>query len=230
MQLKYVGLPLVAVAAALLFAWTQKPAGVADVAQAVPAARPEKSSAGVAPLPASLEQRLASLSDRIHRLESRAEGGNDLATPDIEDLRRRLEAVEAHLRQQPAYGEEASAGYDSTQGLQSPDSPDPRISEAQLAFENDTRLGIAEQVERENVDAIFDDEALHTLEFRQIDCTDRYCRLIYDDYATQGGAASAIAENELVLLLSRKYGDNITIHGGERKGSSKTIYIELGTH
>ena len=77
MQLKYLGLPLVAVAAALFFAWTQKPARVADVAETVPVAPPKPSSAGGAPWPASLEQRLASLSDRIARLEIRGDGAND---------------------------------------------------------------------------------------------------------------------------------------------------------
>ena len=230
MQLKYVGLPLVAVAAVLFFAWTQKPARVADVTQAVPVAPPKQSSAGGAPWLASLEQRLASLSDRIDRLESRAEVGNELTMADVENLRGRLEAVELQLRQQPAYSEEASVGYESNQGSYTLEASDPRIAAVQLAFENDTRLGMAALVERENVDAIFDNEALHQLEFRQMDCTDRYCRLIYDDLSRDGDAASAIADNELVLLLSQKYVGNITIHGGERQGTSRTIYIELGTH
>ena len=229
MQLKYVVLPLLAVAAVLLFAWNQKPPRVGDVVQAVPIAPPENSLASMAPVQDSLEQRLTSLSERVYGLENRDAGVNDLM-PAIEDLQRRLEALEVQLRKQPAYGEEARDGNDSNHGLYDLGSPDSRISEVQLAFENDTRLGKARQLELENVAAIFDTEELNELDFTQIDCTDHYCRLIYDDYSTDGAAASIVADNELVLLLSQKYGGNVTIHAGERKGTSRTIYIELGTH
>ena len=84
-------------------------------------------------------------------------------TLDIEDLRRRLEALEVHLGQQLASGEEVNEWKDSKHGLYDPGSPDPRISEVELAFENDTRLGTARQLELENVEAIFDTKELANL-------------------------------------------------------------------
>jgi len=230
LQLKYVGLPLLAVAVVFFLTWTQKPDRTAEVTQAVPVAPPNlpiNSPAAEPGIPASVEPHLASLSERIHLLESRGEAGNDRIIQTIEELRQRLEAVEAQLRKQSAYVEGAGSMYDSVQEPYSLDATDPRISEVQQAFENDTSPGVAAQVDLENVEAIFDDEALQKFEFRQIDCTARYCRLTYDDYSAGDGAAS-IAENELALSLSRKYGGKIVIHGGEREGRSKTIYIELG--
>ena len=79
---------------------------------------------------------------------------------------------------------------------------------------------------RENVEAIFDSEKLSSLDFSAMDCQDKYCRLQYNDRSPDKAEAS-LTENELLLRLGEQYGDEITVHGGEKEGSSRSFYIEF---
>jgi hypothetical protein len=101
-----------------------------------------------------------------------------------------------------------------------------RLDSLREAFENDDPAEPAMQTALENAAPLFEAGELATLEFQQADCRSNYCRLVYRDQSPNS-AESAIAENELSLLLAEKYGQGITIKGGEHRGNVRVIYIEF---
>ena len=197
----------------------------------------------VAPAPAitvDLEPTLVGIENRLTDLERRLrllEGVEPpspalaVANPDIDDLRQRLESIEAQLRRIP--DAPGTAQYSSAFPLEGDTATPEEENQARLAslreaFANDDNADPALQAELENAAPLFDAEAVSGFEFRQANCRANYCLLEYED-RTANGAEAAIAENELYLLLAEKYGQGISIRGGERSGNARAIYIELPT-
>lgn len=179
-----------------------------------------------------LESRLAELELRLGRLESQgpAQARNTtVADPDMDDLRQRLESVEAQLRRMPdgRGGILDQGSFLSERNNYTPEEENQkRLDALNETFQNDDNADPALQADLESAAPLFDTDELAVFEFSQIDCSANYCRLVYQDNSG-GSAEGAIAENELHLLLTEKYGDEITIRDGERDGRSKSIYIEL---
>ena len=228
MSLKYMGPLLLALALGIWFFLDRKPESVSATTHTPLFPSSTSTPPDLTPMLASLEQRLASLDSRLLALEQREEGGAE-KTEGAADVLSRLEALELQLRQQPE--SQQSPGIVQTSvlegGFYGIESEDTRLAELRQAFDDDDYAEPAMQVALENAESLFDSQALDELEFRQIDCRTRYCRLTYEK-SSLAGAASGIAENELILLLAEKYGDGIIVHGGQDKGNSRTVYIELG--
>ena len=226
MSMKYAGILLLALALGIWVFWERKPESISATPQLFPSST--ESGPDLTPLLVSLEQRLASFEARLLVLEQRE--STDIDVPaETAGMLSRLEALESQLRRQPDSQQSTGAGEASVLegGFYGSESEDSHLVELRQAFNDDDNAEPAMQVALENAESLFDNQALDQLEFRQIDCRAHYCRLTYENLSS-GGAAVDIAENELILLLAEKYGDSIIVHGGERDGSSKTLYIELG--
>lgn len=229
MSVKHVGAMLLAVALGLYVFWDRKPESVVAMSQpALPISgntQPDQT-----PLIHSLEQRLADLEERLLALELHEPGAVEQMTGAV-DFDERLAALEVQLRRQPGYQQYTGSGQGPGPAdvLSGEEAEQLRIESLEQAFDGDDNAEPASQVALENVENIFDSEELDLLEFRQIDCREHYCRLAYESYSA-GTAANSIAESELILKLAEKYGNGITVHGGEHNGGSKSVYIEMGTN
>ena len=218
------------VLAAGYVAWQRSgtPPGSAPPVDAVPAPAIQ---VDLEPALVGIENRLADLETRLRRLEGVKNPPPALAVanPDIDDLRQRLESVEAQLRRIPdAPGAvKYSSAFPSEDNTLTPEEENQaRLDSLQEAFANDDNADPALQAELENAAPLFDAEAVTGFEFRQANCRANYCLLEYED-RTANGAEAVIAENELYLLLAEKYGQGITIKGGEHRGKVRVIYIEF---
>ena len=186
---------------------------------------------GDRPGAATLDQRIALLEERFYALESRLAGDNDSTGEVLTDLDTRVDNLEREYAQQGTT-HDPSLAFDPestrtelayTEGAEASAAIDEPVH---IAFENDNIPEPALQVELENADYLFDSQKISDLAFREMDCRERYCRLDYEDHSEDSAAAS-LAENELFLLLTEKYGGNITVHAGQRNGYYRSLYIEL---
>lgn len=163
----------------------------------------EREAAAAQPDLASLEQRLAILEERVDALEGQSQTDSGSLSPGS--------AIKATHR---------------SSVVVNPAGPDLALRQIQKDFENDDHAANPLQRELEDVAPLFDAEEVASLTFHGVDCRANYCRLEYKDNSADQ-AESMIAENELSLLLSQKYGKDIVIHGGESNGRSRSLYIEL---
>jgi hypothetical protein len=225
---KYVWLLAAAALAYALWSVNQQPA------PAIPA--PVAANHGVEESATALfrlERRVALLEERLYALESRPTGDNAATAELLADLDTRVDYLEsvdtqgnsAHTRELASAAEHKRSELIYAEGRET----EVAITESiQQAFDNDVTPEPALQVELENAQYLFDSQKISDLAFREMDCREHYCRLGFEDHS-EDSAAAALAENELFLLLAEKYGNNITIHAGERNGSYRSVYIELET-
>ena len=228
MSPKFLGAALIMVLAAGYVAWHRSTA-TPDSASPPTAALVPAKQGDLEPVLARIEHSLKELEKRLRRLETADPPSVTLAStdPDLEDLSQRLAAVEAQLRRMPDAGVLDELAFPLESQTLSPEEQDgKRLDSLREAFETDNNAGPALRAELENAAPLFDAEEVAGLEFNRVDCRTNYCRLEYEDNSSNG-ADAMIAENELFLLLSEKYGQDIVIHGGERNGRSRSIYIEL---
>ncbi len=177
------------------------------------------SSAEMESLMVSLER----INQRLEALESRPA----VSAPTKTDLEARVAALEAGQARDTARLEdfelETRATADTWEGYTESTDPFTKIRES---FDNDNNADVDTRLYREDAAALFDRDVVNRLEFSAMDCRKTYCRLQYNDYSEDGGEA-ALQENELLLLLSERYGTDIIVHGGEREGSARSFYIEF---
>jgi hypothetical protein len=184
----------------------------------------QEAAAAVAPL----GNRLAAIESRLGALERAVAGSAQSSTETLDsgldELVSRLEAVEVQLRRMPDDNEYGNLGFGSS-GASAAQGQESRIAGLEEAFQTDDALSSGEEAALENAASIFDRQEVSTLQFRELECSQKYCKLRYEDNSPDS-ATSTISENELLVLLAEKYGNDIVIHGGEMVGKSRTFFIE----
>jgi len=99
------------------------------------------------------------------------------------------------------------------------------VSEAYMQADN---LDSNERGQLESVNGIFDEAALDNIFFSRMDCRTGYCRMEYTINEESDPLVLAVEENEMLLQLGSKYGDNATFHMVNTEHSQHVLFIELG--
>jgi hypothetical protein len=150
---------------------------------------------------------------------------------DLEPIVSRLEVLESKLDGTPdnsEYVDVASIRMSGTSESMRRGASTEHVDrlEIRASYENDNDTSSDRRIDLEDAEGIFENDTLGGLEFNSMDCRERYCKLQYSDYS-KDRAEAGITENELLSRLSLRYGDDITIHNGDRNGNSKSLYIEF---
>jgi hypothetical protein len=222
---------LLPVAAAVLYAlWSinQEPAPTLSTAPTEDNGPTDGGADGTA-AHSRLEQRLALLERRLAVLEANPTGDTAAVAEMLADLADRIDYLERDDAGRKSTGEssvESPAGGRTAFTYPEGSETSSAAEAIRQAFDNDDMPEPGLQVELENAVYLFESPKVADLALREVDCRAHYCRLVYEDHS-EDAAAAAITENELLLLLTEKYGNNITIHHSERNGSYRSLYIEL---